>query len=756
MKLQLSTIVTTLLIFATVSSIGQITFRPNDSIMVIKNSDTLDIPWAGGFDAPQFSRVDLNLDGKEDLVIFDRSDKLVIPLINIGGVNEIKYKYAPEYKQQFPESRGWMLMRDFNNDGKKDVFFNPMGGDVGLAENKSVSSLSFSIYTRQLISNQYPGGNIGIYVPNEDIPAIYDVNGDGDMDILTFGVLGTTVEYHKNLAVETDGNADSCNYHLKNYCWGHFLEIGTNTNKLKLLDTCTYNVPVPEIGPNPIGTGSRPVGSGSRHVGSTVTAFDNNGDSVVDLLLGDVSFNNIVMAQSDSKLPDNNTSIILQDTSYPSYDTSIDVMLFPATYIEDIDNDGINDLIAAPNTSELSENYNQIRFYKNIGTNKNPNFTLKNKKLFADETIDLGGYAIPQFFDHNADGLMDLVVSNFGYFNRDSITYECKISLYENKGTVNNPVFEFITDDYQSIFSLKLGSSLHPTFGDLDGDGDEDMILGNSEGYLHYFTNTAGSGNTASFTLTSSRILDNLGTTIDVGQFSAPQLFDYDNDTDLDLVIGKVNGWIRYYENIGTTTAPSFKKITDSLGRVEIRETWDTHGAITGYSTPRFYRNGSTVELYVGSQSGGIYYYTGINPSNPRQTFIVDTVIKNNIYGKRSVPTVYDFKNDGKIDIVSGNIKGGLNFFTQQLGFLSINEIEVPVNFSLYPNPATESVTVKLDAISDINQNLRVIDITGKLVLETSVTNSQTTLDISKLRKGVYFVTVFSEKGQKTRKLVVQ
>ena len=748
--------ITILLALVSYSSKGQFTFQPNDSVIVIRNSDTLDIPWAGGFNAPQFSRIDLNLDGKEDLIAFDRSDRQVIPLLNMGDSNEIKYKYAPIYKQRFPESRGWMLARDFNNDGKKDIFFNPLGGDVGLTENSSSSSLNFSLVTKQLISNQYPGGNIGIYVPSEDIPAIYDVNGDGDLDIITFGVLGTSLEYHKNFSIENTGNADTNIYNLKNYCWGHFLEVGINTNKLILFDTCNYNVPSPELGVNPTGTGSRPYGSGSRHVGSTVTAFDNNGDSVVDLLLGDVTFNNIVMALSGGTLPDQNSSIIQQDTAFPSYDTAVNVKLFPATYIEDVDNDGLNDLIVAPNTTELAENYNQIWYYKNEGTNKAPIFRFKKKTLFEDEVIDLGDRAIPELFDYNTDGLLDLVVSNYGYFNRDSITYECKISLYENKGTALNPVFEFITGDYQNIFSLNLGTSLHPTFGDIDNDGDQDMILGNSEGYLHLFTNTAGAGNTASFTLTSSRLLSNLGDTIDVGQFSAPQLFDYDNDNDLDLIIGRVNGWVSYYENIGTPSAYNFKRYTDSLGRVEIHEAWDIYGAITGYSTPQFYRNGSSVEMYCGSQSGGIYKFTGINPANPRQTFIIDTVLRNYNYGNYSVPVVYDFKNDGKLDIISGNNKGGLNFFTEKLGFLSVDEIEKPVNFKLYPNPTSESVTIQLDELNERNQLLRVIDITGKLVMQTSVNNVSTNIDVSSLGKGVYFVTLFSDKGQKTRKLVVQ
>ncbi len=750
----------TILLFTTVMShfaLGQITFLPNTEFTVTKNSQIMQFPWCGGFNAPQFSRVDLNLDGKEDLIAFDRADKQVTPLINLGDSGEIKYAYRPVYKQKFPKSIGWMLMRDYNNDGKKDVFFCHSGGSLSLSTNTSINSLSFSTYSNELAGPQYPGGIIPIYVPNEDIPAIYDVNGDGDLDILTFGVLGVSLEYHKNQAVERTGRADSIDFELRNYCWGHFLESGVSTNILELYDTCNFNVPGAEIGINhlPYGSSSRPLGGSSRHIGSTVTAFDNNGDSVADLILGDVSFNNLVMAQNGGTLPDQNSSITFQDTAFPSYDTSVDVMMFPASFIEDVDNDGLNDLIVAPNATELAENHNQIWFYKNSGTNKIPNFKFQRKNLFENQFIDLGDKSIPEFFDYNGDGLMDIIVSNYGYFNRDSITYDCRLSLYKNTGTTAAPSFEFITDNYHSLDTLKLGKSLEPTFGDIDGDGDQDMILGNSEGYLHLFTNSAGPGNTANFILTSSRLQSNLGDTIDVGQFSSPQLFDFDNDSDLDLIIGKVNGGIRYYENIGNTSSYSFKKITDTMGRVELHEIWDINGASTGFATPKFYREGGITYLYCGSQAGAVYKFTGINTANPRQTFIIDTVIKEYSYGLFSSPTIYDFKGDGKLDLLIGNIKGGLTLFTEGNGSLSVKEVKQTLDFQLYPNPANESVTIKTN---ELESKTRIIfmDMLGKPVKELQVNSIHTLVDLSGMKKGVYFVSLIGQNGMKTRKLVVQ
>ena len=120
------------------------------------------------------------------------------------------------------------------------------------------------------------------------------------------------------------------------------------------------------------------------------------------------------------------------------------------------------------------------------------------------------------------------------------------------------------------------------------------------------------------------------------------------------------------------------------------------------------------------------------------------------------MPTVYDFKNDGNLDMVMGNKRGGLNFFTQGFGTLSVTDIPVQVDFNLYPNPATDNITIKLNDYPNNNQTIRVIDITGKLLMMEKITSHSTVLDVSQFKKGVYFVTLFSDKGQKTRKLVVQ
>src|SRR5690606_460047 len=81
--------------------------------------NNLRIPWAGGLNAAQFNTMDLNGDGVDDLVLYDRMANKVITFL----ASENQYIPAPDYESLFPaDLYNWLLLRDFNCDGKKDIF----------------------------------------------------------------------------------------------------------------------------------------------------------------------------------------------------------------------------------------------------------------------------------------------------------------------------------------------------------------------------------------------------------------------------------------------------------------------------------------------------------------------------------------------------------------------------------------------------------------------------------------------------------
>ena len=215
-------------VLLTTQSFAQLFFNRYDSVQVIEENGTLDFPWAGGLNHPQFSNIDFNSDGTNDLLVFDKSgDKLVCLTMNAQNQLEI----APEYREMFTNQHGtvnrslhgWVLLRDFNADGKSDIFTYSNGGLAICRNDGNADTLIFTLMTAKLLSD-YGSGLINIYVSPSDLPAIMDVDGDSDLDIVTFSLFGTSAEYHQNQSMELYGAPDSMVMELATPCWGNFEE----------------------------------------------------------------------------------------------------------------------------------------------------------------------------------------------------------------------------------------------------------------------------------------------------------------------------------------------------------------------------------------------------------------------------------------------------------------------------------------------------------------------------------------------------
>ena len=159
------------------------------------------------------------------------------------------------------------------------------------------------------------------------------------------------------------------------------------------------------------------------------------------------------------------------------------IFIYIASFYEDVDFDGVKDFIASPNSDNDTEDKESIWYYKNYGTNDAPSFYFQQKNFLQDETIELGRGAKPFLVDLNNDELMDLIVSNFGEFDLSvPIHYSSSIKSYLNIGTASNPIFSKTSDDFQNISSSLNQLNLAPAFGDLDADGDLDVIVGDFDG----------------------------------------------------------------------------------------------------------------------------------------------------------------------------------------------------------------------------------------------------------------------------------
>lgn len=725
-------------------SLSGITFNIEaQAPMVIGSNQSrfLKYPWAGGLNSCQFGQIDINLDGIPDLVIFDRHGNRILPFINKGTPGIPDYEFHPELASLFPDLHDWVIFADYNCDSKQDIFTYSLGG-IRIFRNVSTSSLKFQLVTN-LLQSYYYTGYVGILVTDVDYPAIVDIDNDGDLDLLTFFGLGSYIEYHKNLSMEKYGNCDSLDYRLTDKCWGDIKE-SEGSNSLTLDITCPY-----KSSPLPCTSCSEET---SKHTGSTFLVTDLNGDGVKDLVLGDVDFPDLI-SLINGGTPDS-AHMISQDTLFPSYSKPVNLFSFPAMGFLDLNNDGIKDLVVSPFDPGLTvaENYKSVWFYKNTGSDSIPDFQFVTDRFFQEDMIDVGSNAFPVLYDIDGDGLPDLFIGDYGYYDSSYYyqgvlhsVYTAKISYYKNTGTQFNPQFTLITDDFASLSSLHL-TGIYPTFGDVDGDGNVDMIIGNSDGTLIYFENIAGPGQNPVFAAPQYKYQN-----IDVGDFSTPQLFDLDNDGQLDLIVGEKKGNINYYHNDGPQNNPVFSLTTDSLGKINVT---DYNLYYDGYSTPCFFRDKSNkLKLIAGSQQGTIFYFTGIennldgkfNPSDSLFTLINNSPF-NTQCGWRTGACIGKLSDPVYLDLIVGNWSGGLNYFSHNSIPPIVRSLDdIKPDLTAYPNPADKEVFLKIGGIQNFsNLTIILVNPLGQKVFEKNILHdSRISIPTGSLSSGLYILHVY-------------
>lgn len=715
---------------------GQFSFNFSDSIQVSKNGSPLSLAWSGGLNYSQFSEIDSDFDGDMDLLVFDRSNDQIRLFENTLINGNRKYVFNPYGHTLFPSDLRYRLAAvDYNQDGKNDLFAYGIGG-IKVYKNTGNSStgLQWTVAKNLLYSDNW-GTLLNLYVSSADIPAIVDVDLDGDIDILTYHISGEYLQYHKNLSQETYGHSDSLMFELKNECWGGFRE-DVNTNTVFLNDQTAPcqggNVPNPQLKPND---------TEKAHAGSTVLAIDMDGNGVKDLLLGDVAYPSINFLTNGGTTVNSNSLMISANPNFPANSTPISMQLFPAAFWIDVDFDSKKDLLVAPNAKNVSENETSVLKYKNTSNNTSPNFVFETKSFLQEDMIEHGTGSIPVLTDLDNDGLVDLFVANY-FAYKPTLAKESRIAFYKNTGTSNSPIFTFIDNDFLNLSQSGLGLRMVPTFGDLNNDGKKDIILGLENGTLCYLQNTT-TGSIPTFSTPITNYQDHLGQVINVGQFATPQLFDLNNDGKLDLIIGKKTGELVYYRNIGTLSTPSFELVNQNLGNVDVSTTISPDG----FAVPHFFRNLDTTYLLVGSFEGAIYFYDSIDGNLATgtnfRTISSNFLNQGKNIGGYSACAIGDIDNDSNLDLFIGQDLGGLFYLEHDslsnLGLSQPSIIYPEIN--VFPNPANDKITIS-SSIDLNNLEILVYSSLGQLIEKKIGKLKTIDFTISEYKNGIYFVRI--------------
>jgi len=247
----------------------------------------------------------------------------------------------------------------------------------------------------------------------------------------------------------------------------------------------------------------------------------------------------------------------------------------------------------------------------------------------AFDAINVTSNSAPAAVDIDRDGLLDLVIGNAdGYLQHWEQDSEGSDTFSRN---------------YSSLDSTFVNTYATPCFTDIDGDGLYDLMVGKSGGWIARYEQV--SENTDEF-----NEIDPSFSGIDIGNYSAPVFADLDGDGLLDMLSGKGNGNIHYYEQ-DAVNSTSFTEVTSSFNSIDIGD--NSIPTLTDLDGDGLF------DLVIGKVGGYMAHYEQHEINSLVFDNIADRIVPDDL-GGYATPIFCDLDKDGLLDMLAGHAGGNI------------------------------------------------------------------------------------------------